>query len=278
MKELCECHGHIFMDGEDYRLARARHEKAVDETALRRELQKLQEVGVVYFRSGGDALGVGLRAREIAGEYGITFRTPAFAIHRAGLYGGIVGRAYGSLGEYEQLLEQVRAQKGDFVKLMLSGILTFKAYGELSCPSVEEGELRTLIRLAHEAGFAVMVHADGEKTVEAAVEAGAESVEHGYFLSERCVDAMAERGTLWVPTLAAIAAFTRREGYDSRIPEETLRIQQQRVRRGLERGALIASGSDSGAWGVPHGSGILTELELLGDECRRGNEALRRIF
>lgn len=278
MNGLYECHGHIFMDGDNYKTAKARHENAVDEKDIRLHLSQLQDAGVVYFRDGGDALGVSLRARELAPEYGIEYRTPAFAIHKKDRYGGIVGREFETYADFERLLEDVKAQKGDFVKIMLSGILTFARYGELSCPSLEREEIRTLIKLAHEAGYAVMVHVDGDEAIAAAVEAGVESVEHAYFLSEKTVDAMRERGTLWVPTLAAIEAFARREGYDTTVAAETLRIQQQRVRYGLERDVLVASGSDSGAWGVPHGRGIRTELELLGDSCERGNAALRKLF
>ncbi len=278
MSGRSECHGHIFMDGADYKAARARHQQGVDEADIRLHLSQLRDAGVVYFRDGGDALGVSLRARELAGEYGIVYRTPAFAIHRAGLYGSIVGREFTTLADFERLLEEVRAQRGDFVKLMLSGILTFRGYGELSCPSLEREQIAALVRLSHEAGFRVMVHANGDDTVAAAVDAGADSVEHGYFLSEKTLDAMAERGTLWVPTLAAIAAFARREGYDNSVAAETLRIQQERVHYALERGVLLASGSDSGAWGVPHDSGIRTELTLIGDRCEKGNAALRERF
>lgn len=278
MSGICECHGHIFMDGADYRAARAKHEATPDDTEIRLHLSQLAEAGVVYFRDGGDALGVSLRARELAPEYGIVYRTPAFAIHAAGYYGGIVGREYGTVSGFEGLLKELREQKGDFVKLMLSGILSFRSYGELSCPSLEREQIFLLVRLAHQAGCSVMVHVNGDEAIAAAVDAGADSIEHGYFLSERTVDMMRERGTIWVPTLAAIAAFARREGYDNSVAEETLRVQQQRIRYALERGVLVATGSDSGAWGVPHGGGILTELELLGDPCEKGNAALLEKF
>ena len=278
MSAFSECHGHIFMDGDDYKAAKARHARGVDENDIRLHLRQLRDAGVDYFRDGGDALGVSLLARELAGEYGIRYKTPAFAIHKRGRYGGIVGRAFENYGEYERLLEEVKARGGDFVKLMLSGIVSFRRYGELSCPSLDAEEIRTLVRLAHETGYAVMVHVNGEESVSAAVEAGADSIEHGCFLGKKAVDAMRERDTLWVPTLSAIAAFAGRAGYDRSVTAETLRVQRQRVRYALERGAPVCSGSDSGAWGVPHGQGIITELELLGDGCHKGNRALRERF
>lgn len=275
---VCECHGHIFMDGLDYKSAKARHEKAVDENAVRTHLSALQGAGVAYFRDGGDPLGVSLYARTLAREYGIVYKTPAFAIYPKGRYGSVVGRGYSSWAEYESLLTQLQGEKADFVKIMLSGIITFRWYGELSCPSLPSADIATLVRLAHERGFSVMAHGNGEEAVSAAIEAGVDSVEHGVFLSEQCLCAMAERKTLWVPTLSAISAFAHRGGYDNSVALATLCFQQERVRKALEMGVLVCSGSDSGAWGVPHGAGIQKELTLLGCDCHEGNKALRERF
>ena len=67
-KPLFECHGHIFMDGEDFRAARERHSGRPDEAYVRQALALLQAENCVYFRDGGDNLGVSLLARELAPE------------------------------------------------------------------------------------------------------------------------------------------------------------------------------------------------------------------
>ncbi|MBQ2896336.1 MAG: amidohydrolase family protein [Oscillospiraceae bacterium] len=262
-----ECHGHSLMDGADFRAARERHSHGVDETAVRAQLAALRAAGVVYFRDGGDAHGVGLFARGIAADYGIDYVTPAFAIHRRGRYGSIVGRGYETRAEYQQLLLEARRQHCDFIKVMLSGIITFQRYGELSCAPLDREEIRWLIADAHELGFAVMAHVNGAETIYAAVEAGLDSVDHGFFLDERCLAAMAERGTFWVPTIAAAAAFIGRAGFDDAVARATTETQQRMAQKALERGVLLCPGSDSGAVGVPHGAGILAEYELLGGEA-----------
>ena len=131
-----ECHGPALMDGAAYADARRRHAAGVDLDAVHRCLAALRNAGVTYFRDGGDALGVSLRARELAGEYGIVYRSPAFAIHKQGRYGGIVGRAWGDLREYRALVAEAKAEGCDFIKLMFSGIITFREYGGLSCPGL----------------------------------------------------------------------------------------------------------------------------------------------
>ena len=103
-RSQCECHGHIFMDGADFSRARDRHKSAPDLADIRAHLAAYQARGITYFRDGGDPWGVSLRARELAGEYGICYVTPAFAIHRNGRYGAIVGQGYASLGEYRALV------------------------------------------------------------------------------------------------------------------------------------------------------------------------------
>ena len=69
-----------------------------------------------------------------------------FAIHRRGYYGGIVGRGYETMAEYRALVAEAKRQGADSIKLMFSGILTFTAWGGLSCPGLPEAEIRAIYR------------------------------------------------------------------------------------------------------------------------------------
>lgn len=281
---LYECHGHALMDGADFRTARDRHKNGVDESAVRGCLAALQGAGVGYVRDGGDALGVSLFAREIAEEYGISYRTPAFAIHKKGFYGSIVGKAWRDMGEYRALIREAKAAGADFIKLMFSGVITFMKYGELSCPGLQASEITELVAIAHGEGFAVMAHVNGADTVLAAVEAGTDSIEHGYFLDDACLAAMAEAGTVWVPTVAATHAFIGRAGFDLETSKRTVETQLAMIGRAAALGVEIAAGSDSGAVGVPHGAGTETEYRLLRSagltdaQIMRANRALEARF
>ena len=260
---LYECHGHALMDGADFRAARRRHAGGADAGIVRAQLAALQKNGVGYFRDGGDNLGVSLCARALAGEYGITYRTPAFAIYKKGRYGGIVGKAWSDLTEYRALVAEAKAAGCDFIKLMFSGIITFQEYGELSCPGLLPEEIAALVRIAHGEGFAVMAHVNGAETVRAAVEAGTDSIEHGYFMDDACLDALAASRAIWVPTVAATAAFAGRPGFNSDAAQQSVDTQLSMIRRASAMGVRIASGSDSGAVGVPHGPGTETEYRFL---------------
>ena len=285
MKEtLFECHGHLMMGGADYAASRAVHANGPDREVVAAELSALKDAGVAYFRDGGDALDVSRIGREMAGDYGIEMVTPIYAIHKAGYYGSIVGRGWRDLREYRALVEGVRDAGGDFIKFMSSGIITFRTYGELSCPGLELAELREMVRIAHGEGFRVMTHVNGPETVRFAAVAGVDSIEHGYFVDKAALEAMADAGAVWVPTLAATEAFIGRAGFDSDAAERTVRVQQEMLAAFSEMGGLIAAGSDSGAVGVPHGPGTRREYELLAEAgiCQEkilsGNEAVRSRF
>ena len=286
MKTYCECHGHIFMNGVDYLEGMAAHKNGPDLKLIRAHLAACRDSGITYFRDGGDALGVSLATREVAPEYGIRYVTPAFAIHRKGRYGGIVGFGYETLSDYRQLLARARREGADFIKLMFSGILYFDTYGHLSCPPLPPEEIHALVDLAHKEGFSVMAHVNGPEALHAALEAGTDSIEHGYFMDEEDLSLLAEGQTIWVPTMAAIAPFAHRPGCSETVVAEILRQQSMLLQKAAAMGALIATGSDSGAVGVPHGEGIHTEEALLtralGDHAReilaRGNQALLARF
>lgn len=254
-----ECHAHIFMDGRNYKEAAALHRKEVQDWDIRQKFRKYAECGITYVRDGGDALGVSERARELAGEYGITYRTPIFAIHRKGHYGGIVGMEYGDWREYRRLVLKVRERRGDFIKLMFSGIMDFRREGQMNEDPLPGDEIRELIHIAHEEGFAVMAHVNGARTVQQAVEAGVDSVEHGNFLDEECLRALAESHAVWVPTYVTITNLIGSGRFDDGALERLKERQGEVIRRGYELGAKLALGSDAGAYMVPHGQGLLDE-------------------
>ena len=254
-----ECHMHILMDAQNYRHAVQLHADGVQDDDIRKKFRQYQEKEITFLRDGGDGLGVSARAAQISPEYGITYRTPLFAIHKKGHYGEIVGHGFSDWKEYRHLVQKVREEGGDFIKVMFSGIMDFDREGALTEPSLPAEEIREMIHIAHEEGFAVMAHVNGADAVRAAVCAGVDSVEHGNFVDEDCLQAMADSRTVWVPTYVTI---TNLIGSGRFADEPLLRLKKRQgeaVRRGFELGVKIAAGSDAGAYRVPHGQGLLDE-------------------
>ena len=249
-----DCHMHMVLDGVDWKSAIARHSVRPDEGHIRNVLSRYRELGYDYLRDGGDRWGAGARAREIAKEYGITYRTPLAPLCRKGHYGGFIGTAYENLKEYADLVVNTRKNGGDFIKIMISGLMDFHRFGVLTEPGLDPKEIRELIYIAHSEGMAVMAHANGADTVRAAAEAGVDSVEHGAYLNEEALWAMKENGTVWVPTLSTVGNLRGKGRFSETAVERILESALSNVEAFHRMGGLLASGTDAGAWAVPHGS------------------------
>ena len=259
----CDCHMHMVLDGVDWRAAIARHSQGPDEAFIRRTLETYRDLGFTYLRDGGDRWGVGKRARELAPEYGITYRTPLANLCKRGHYGGFIGEYYSDFREYTHLVRKARADGADFIKIMISGLMDFDHFGRLTEGGYPAAEIRELVHIAHEEGFAVMAHANGARTVEAAAEAGIDSIEHGAYQDEASLCCMAENGCVWVPTLSTVGNLRGQGRFDEGAVREILAYNQEHARKFAAMGGYIAPGTDAGAWAVPHGS--LTEYDLLAD-------------
>lgn len=120
------------------------------------------------------------------------------------------------------------------------------------------GEEMTAIvdEAARHGGRGVMVHAHGARAAELAARAGARSVEHGVYLDERAVAAMAEHGTWFVPTLSCTQADPEHS------PAGSAETHRAAVRLALAAGVPIAMGTDCPV--RPHGE-ALRELRYLCD-------------
>ncbi len=265
---ICDCHVHLFMNAENYKNAVALHKTAVNDQDIRQKFSAYAAAGVTYLRDGGDALGVSARAAQIAPEYGIEYRTPVFAIHKNGHYGSIVGFGFDSMKEYHALVRRAISEGADFIKIMVSGIMDFAREGALTEPSLASDEIHEMIHIAHEEGCAVMVHVNGAEAIRASIEAGADSVEHGNFIDEDTLLLLKESHTVWVPTFVTIANLIGSGRYEDAGLRRLKKRQGAMIRKGFAQGALIAVGSDAGAYRVPHGSGCTDEYRELYELCK----------
>ena len=274
-----DCHMHMILDGFDWRAAIGRHTEKPDEGFIRSVLQTYQRLGVTYLRDGGDRWGAGAKARALAPEYGITYRTPLAPLCKAGHYGAFIGLTYENIKEYADLVRRQKRQGADFIKIMISGLMDFDRFGVLTEPGLEPGLIRELIHIAHEEGMAVMAHANGAETVLAAAEAGVDSVEHGAYQNGEALAAMAEMGTVWVPTLSTIGNLLGK----GRFPDHQVQRILESAQENLARYAgPVAAGTDAGAWAVPHGStteeGWLRQAGIRDTRLEQGAKTVMKKF
>ncbi len=275
-------HIHMVLDGVDWRSAIARHTEKVDVAWVHRTLSHYSQLGYTYLRDGGDRWGVSVCGRQFASEYGITYRTPLAPISKAGHYGGFIGIQYEDLKSYVNLVKRHRQDGGDFIKIMISGLMDFDRFGVLTEPGLDEWEIRELIHIAHEEGFAVMAHANGARTVEAAAKAGVDSIEHGAYLDQDALWAMQEAGTVWVPTLSTIGNLRGKGRFNETAVTEILRSALSNVAAFSQMGGLLAVGTDAGAWAVEHGCGteeaLLLTAGVTEEKLEQGGSCIRNKF
>ena len=269
---LCDCHIHAVLDGVYWKSAIARHKDGPELGFIRRMLETYRAAGYCYLRDGGDRWGADAAAKAIAGDYGITYRTPLSPLCRKGHYGGFIGTGYETLGEYAALVGQQKADGADFIKIMISGLMDFDRFGVLSEEPLPSREIRELVHIAHEEGMAVMAHANGARTVEAAAAAGVDSVEHGAYLDADALWAMRENGTVWVPTLSTVGNLRGKGRFREDAVQKILESAMEAVRIFVSMGGLLAPGSDAGAWEVPHG--CMTEYALLQQAMGEGYQEI----
>lgn len=261
MGGMVDCHMHMVLDGVDWKAAIKRHENGPDRAFIRGALETYRGLDVTYLRDGGDRWGVGQAAREMATEYGIRYRTPLAPLCKKGHYGAFIGSVYEDLKEYAALVKKARSHGADFIKIMISGLMDFDRFGVLTEEGLPADEIKELIHIAHEEGFAVMAHANGARTVEAAAMAGVDSVEHGAYLDGGTLSEMAENDCVWVPTLSTIGNLRGKGRFEERAVCAILDSAMENAAAFASMGGLIATGTDAGAWAVPHGS--RTEEQLL---------------
>ena len=281
-----DCHMHMILDGVYYRAAIDHQKESPDDALIRERLAAYRDAGISYLRDGGDAWGVCLRAAQLAGEYGIEYRTPAFPIHRKGRYGGFIGRGFYTMAVYRAFVEEAKRSGADFIKIMISGLMDFDCYGRVTSEPLTAPEIAEMIAITHGEGFAVMAHCNGAETLRAALKGGVDSVEHGAYFDDEAVRMLSESDAVWVPTLVTIGNLIGDGRYPDAVLKPLLELQLENVRKCASLGGKIALGSDNGAYLVPHAKGTMDEYELLkralGEETDRvlenGNRAIRERF
>ena len=268
---MVDCHMHMVLDGVWWKDALARHQAAPHEDFIRRTLETYRQKGFTWLRDGGDRLGAGKRARELSPEYGITYRTPLSPLCKRGHYGAFIGTVFENTGDYTELVKRQKAEGADFIKIMISGLMDFDRYGVLTEEGLGQEEIRILVDIPHQMGLSVMVHSNGITALYAA-QAQVDSVEHGAYLPQEALHAMQENGTVWVPTLSTVGNLRGKGRFREEAVQAIYADTAEKIRLFAQMGGLLASGTDGGAWAVPHGTD--SEYRILEQILGEGFEAV----
>ena len=114
-----------------------------------------------------------------------------------------------------------------------------------------ENELRVGVEEGHRFHRTCASHAQGSAGILNAVRAGMDSIEHGIFMTDECVELMLSKGTYLVPTLSALLNIlvNADQGIPDYVVEKTERIKDRHKESVLmfhQAGGKIAMGTDAG--------------------------------
>jgi imidazolonepropionase-like amidohydrolase len=110
-------------------------------------------------------------------------------------------------------------------------------------------EARALVDEAHRLGRKVAAHAIGRDGIEAALKAGADTIEHGDGLDDELLDLMVRRGVYWCPTIFVGAYVAEgRAAAGAPIWKTMVDLERQAFGKALRKGVKISYGTDAGGY------------------------------
>ncbi|MGY8685109.1 amidohydrolase family protein [Bradyrhizobium sp. UFLA05-153] len=136
----------------------------------------------------------------------------------------------------------------DFIKCMASIEWNRDEDEPLSAVNMDVATMQAAFDLAHHHNRRCMAHALCGEAIANAVEAGADTIEHGVFLNAATARAMSKRGVGLVPTLSNYKELRNDWGRGQGIRRHSAKIVERHnmgFRHALDAGIMVAFGSDS---------------------------------
>jgi imidazolonepropionase-like amidohydrolase len=167
--------------------------------------------------------------------------------------------------EMRKAVREQLKRGAEFIKFMATGARSV-VLEDPEPPQMTLEEMKAITDEAHRMGKRVAAHAEGLEGTRLALEAGADTIEHGLALHRepRLLDDMADRGTVLVPTLSTFHDLAERFAniFPAVLVEQAKRQLEeamQTVETARRAGVTIALGYDSG----PPGSSASELIRLL---------------
>lgn len=162
----------------------------------------------------------------------------------------------------------------DNVKLVASrGFLSAGLRGDAPPTAAQASveELKAAVDEAHKMGKKVFAHANGPEAIKNSIEAGVDSVVHGWYINEECADLMVKRKIVLEPTtlcIRLIPEFGRGDMLDEMVDKAAAycEVKVREFKMVLDKGVTVSFASDTGVPYMLHGNNAreLASLVELG--------------
>ena len=268
---LIDCHDHLAMHG--YDLARRWGIDEPQSTRTLRTAKVLSETLAAGYTAVRDAAGLDTGFKRAIDEGLIAGPRLVISLCIVSPIGGIGDRVspsgfsccvpndpllpdgvVGSLADVRPVVRRIVRAGADVIKCATTGGASSRPGHGPRDGAFNLDEMQALTDEAHALDRRVMCHALGGRGLRIAIEAGADSIEHGCYLDEEpeLLDMMAERGIFFVPTFA-VYEYHRKSALPY-VRERAHQLQKHHVeslRRAFAAGVKIAAGTDAGGHGHP---------------------------
>jgi len=204
---LVEGHAHLFLDG-------AELDVNVRKDYLKAPLEQMLDVGrrsLADSLAAGDIYGVNGRLKaELKGRTGASpeLRSPGRAIRKAKRYGSFMAEEVTDHASIVKMIE-VLAPTADDLKILLTGIIDFEKGEMKGGVQFDAAETNLIVTTARQHGLRTYAHCSGMEGLRIAVDAGIDSIEHGFFLEKEILREMADKSIAWVPTFSPVYGIPR---------------------------------------------------------------------
>jgi imidazolonepropionase-like amidohydrolase len=271
MPGLIDAHVHTLIATDDYQVDHLRRSSGYKALRGLKVVRKMLEAGWTSIRIAGDAdvfyahldvkkaieeglftgpriTGAGHYLSITGGGGDINFFGPEHEVTADGLV----------VDGTEAIRKAVRTEikyGSDWIKVLASG--AFMSVGDDPTRAhFSPEELRTMVEEAGRLGVPVMAHADSNRGIIQALQAGVRSIEHGTFLDDTAIALFKEREAFLVPTLYVWEFFIDEEA-DSEAQKKMVELSRKyraEYHRGVEAairaGVKVGLGTDYVGWPV----------------------------
>jgi len=259
---LINCHAHLCNDGAADLYAQVVNDSVPIATirAVRNARLALR-AGVTTVRDCGAASQIALEISKAVDQgliEGPRVRAAGRVVTMTGGHGHFIGREADGPDEVRKAVRAEIKGGAHFIKVMATGgVLTPGV--DPSQTTFQPEELRAAVEEAHKAGRPIASHAIGNRGIKNALQAGIDSVEHGFYLDDEAINLALKNDSYMVPTLIAVDQIVN-SGRQRGIPEWVVRKAEAESGHHRESFALavrsgmrIAAGTDAGTPFNPHG-------------------------
>jgi imidazolonepropionase-like amidohydrolase len=195
-------------------------------------------------------------------------RAAGRVVTMTGGHGHFIGREADGPDEVRKAVRAEIKGGANFIKVMATGgVLTPGV--DPSQTTFQLEEMQAAVEEAHKAGRPAASHAIGNGGIKNALQAGIDSVEHGFYLDDEAINLALKNQAFLVPTLIAVDQIVN-NGPEGGIPDWVVRKAQSESGHhresfvmAVKSGVKIAAGTDAGTPFNPHGDLALELAKMV---------------